>query len=205
MSIMDGRFVFHRLFLLSFVVRLLVILAEGGIGAHTSYGAFFQVGYSVLCWLNGLFRPVRPTPPSQKLKQMWGKFQKNHSAEIWACDFLQTYALWFRTLFVFFIIELGSRRVIDVLRTPLRASKAHAMSKRFVGGIRREYPDLVLYLNERRLRGKLKNYVHNFNRAHPHQGLAGQRLMQLNSPSTGNKITAFPVLNGLQRDYCRSA
>jgi hypothetical protein len=37
---------------------------------------------------------------------------KNHTHEVWACDFLQTYDLWFRTLFVFFIIELGSRRVI---------------------------------------------------------------------------------------------
>jgi hypothetical protein len=41
-----------------------------------------------------------------------GSFLKNHASEIWACDFLQTYDLWFRTLFVFFIIELGSRRIV---------------------------------------------------------------------------------------------
>jgi hypothetical protein len=36
----------------------------------------------------------------------------NHAANIWACDFLQVMDLFFRSLFVFFIIELKSRRVI---------------------------------------------------------------------------------------------
>jgi len=53
----------------------------------------------------------RATPPRQP-SQTWGSFLKNHAPEIRACDFLQTYDLWFRTLFVFFIIELGSRRVV---------------------------------------------------------------------------------------------
>jgi putative transposase len=35
-----------------------------------------------------------------------------HAYDLWACDFLQTYDLWFRAIFVFFIIELGSRRVV---------------------------------------------------------------------------------------------
>jgi putative transposase len=47
----------------------------------------------------------------------WGTFLKNHAQDTWACDFLQTYDLWFQTLFVFFIIELGSRRVVHVAVT----------------------------------------------------------------------------------------
>ena len=41
-------------------------------------------------------------------------------AEVWACDFLQVTALFFRPLFAFFIIELRSRKVIHVhvTRTP---------------------------------------------------------------------------------------
>ena len=39
-------------------------------------------------------------------------YLKNHAADIWACDFVQTYDVWFLTFFVFFIIELGSRRVV---------------------------------------------------------------------------------------------
>jgi hypothetical protein len=33
-------------------------------------------------------------------KQTWATFLRNHACEIWACDFLQTYDLFFRTLFV---------------------------------------------------------------------------------------------------------
>jgi putative transposase len=65
-------------------------------------------------------RQVRPTHPPRKQSQTWRSFLKNHAREIWACDFLQTYDLWFRPLFVFFIIELGSRRVVHfaVTRSP---------------------------------------------------------------------------------------
>ena len=44
-------------------------------------------------------RQVRPPPP-RKTSQTWGSFLKNHRHQIWACDFLQTYDLWFRALFV---------------------------------------------------------------------------------------------------------
>jgi putative transposase len=45
-------------------------------------------------------------------KQNWSTFLRNHASQIWACDFLQTYDILFRTIFVFVIIELGSRRVV---------------------------------------------------------------------------------------------
>jgi putative transposase len=47
-------------------------------------------------------------------------FLKNHASEIWACDFVQTYDVFFRTIFVFFVIELESRRVVHfgVTRSP---------------------------------------------------------------------------------------
>ena len=53
----------------------------------------------------------RDLPPRQS-GQTWGTFLKNHASETWACDFVQTYDLFFRTVFVFFIIELESRRVV---------------------------------------------------------------------------------------------
>ena len=46
--------------------------------------------------------------------QTWATFLRNHAAEIWACDFLQTYDALFRTVFVFVIIELESRQVVHV-------------------------------------------------------------------------------------------
>jgi putative transposase len=53
-------------------------------------------------------------------KQTWATFLRNHAKEIWACDFLQTYDVFFRSVFVFVIIELGSRRLVHygVTRNP---------------------------------------------------------------------------------------
>jgi transposase InsO family protein len=53
-------------------------------------------------------------------KQTWATFLRNHVSEIWACDFLQTYDLFFRAIFVFVVIELGSRRLVHfgVTRSP---------------------------------------------------------------------------------------
>jgi putative transposase len=64
-------------------------------------------------------RARRDLPPRQS-GQTWATFLKNHASEIWACDFVQTYDVFFRTIFVFFIIELESRRVVHfgVTRSP---------------------------------------------------------------------------------------
>ncbi|MBK7583388.1 MAG: DDE-type integrase/transposase/recombinase [Myxococcales bacterium] len=56
-------------------------------------------------------RSARPRPPSG---QTWATFQRNHMHQVWACDFIQTYDIWFRPLFAFFIIELGSRKIVSV-------------------------------------------------------------------------------------------
>jgi putative transposase len=55
--------------------------------------------------------------------QTWSTFLRNHAKDIWAVDFLQTHDLFFRTIFVFFIIEVGSRRLMHfgVTRSPTDA------------------------------------------------------------------------------------
>jgi putative transposase len=58
----------------------------------------------------------RESPPPHT-GQIWATFLANHAPQIWACDFLQTYDAFFRTLFVFFIIEHCSRRVVHVAVT----------------------------------------------------------------------------------------
>lgn len=62
----------------------------------------------------------RPKPSERKPNQNWSAFLHNHANQVWACDFLPVYDLFFRPLFVFFIIELGSRRVVHfrVTRSP---------------------------------------------------------------------------------------
>jgi len=46
--------------------------------------------------------------------QTWSAFLRNHAHEPWACDFLQVVDVGFRSLFAFFVVELGSRRVVHV-------------------------------------------------------------------------------------------
>jgi putative transposase len=65
-------------------------------------------------------RRVRKGLPPFKRSQTWATFLANHASETWACDFVQTYDLFFRTVFVYFIVELGSRKVVHygVKRSP---------------------------------------------------------------------------------------
>jgi putative transposase len=49
--------------------------------------------------------------------QSWSPFLKSHLHQSWACDFLQLYDIWFQPIFAFFIIELGSRKVVHVAAT----------------------------------------------------------------------------------------
>jgi hypothetical protein len=65
-------------------------------------------------------RRARRGLPPERQSLTWATFLANHADEIWACDFGQTYDLFFRTIFAFFMVELGSRRVVHfgVTRSP---------------------------------------------------------------------------------------
>jgi len=49
--------------------------------------------------------------------QTWATFVKNHANDIWCCDFVQTYDLLFRPLFLFFLLNQGSRQVVHIAAT----------------------------------------------------------------------------------------
>jgi hypothetical protein len=53
---------------------------------------------------------MKQVRPKRARGQTWKTFLRHHTAEIWACDFLQVTDLCFRPLFAFFIIELKSRK-----------------------------------------------------------------------------------------------
>jgi transposase InsO family protein len=177
---------------------------------------------------------VRLARPRPAQGQNWPTFPKNHAQEVWACDFLPVIDLFFRQIYAFFIIELGSRRVvhfgvtshptgawvaqqlreatpygltprfliirerdskygdeftrvakassIEVLMTPYRAPKANAICERFLGSLRRECLDHLLFVGDRHLDRVIKEYVEYFNRARPHQGI-GQRIPGGSGPS----------------------
>jgi transposase InsO family protein len=87
-------------------------------GAERIRGELLKLGVQVSKstiqkYMNEVRSPLSP-------QQTWSTFLRNHAKDIWAVDFLQTYGLFFRAIFVFFIIELGSRRLIHfgVTRSP---------------------------------------------------------------------------------------
>ena len=49
--------------------------------------------------------------------QKWSTFVRNHAHDIWCCDFVQAYDLLFRPVFLFFIVNQGSRQVVHTAAT----------------------------------------------------------------------------------------
>jgi putative transposase len=79
-------------------------------GARRIRGELLKLGLQVS--KNTIRKYIKQVRPSRSSKQSWATFLRNHASQIWACDFLQTYDAFFRTMFVFIIVELGSRRVV---------------------------------------------------------------------------------------------
>ena len=66
---------------------------------------------------------MRSVRPRGQHGQTWGTFLRNHTHDIWACDFLQLYDAWFRPIYAFFIVAHGTREVVhvNVTRSPTDA------------------------------------------------------------------------------------
>jgi len=81
-------------------------------GAKRIRGALLKPGMHIAkSTIQRYIKQVRGPGSSQ---QTWRTFIRNHASEIWACDILQTYDLFFRALFVFIIIELVTRRIVHL-------------------------------------------------------------------------------------------
>jgi putative transposase len=87
-------------------------------GAERIHGELLKLGIRVS--KSSIQKYMKCVRESLSPKQTWATFLRNHASQIWACDFLQTYDVFFCTVFVFVIIELGSRRVVHfgVTRNP---------------------------------------------------------------------------------------
>jgi putative transposase len=92
-----------------------------------------------------------------------------------------------------------------VLKTAVRAPNMNPVGERFVGSLRREALDHVLFLDDQHLENVARQYVCYFNTARPHQDI-GQRIPDgpVNDNNAG-KVIAIPVLGGLHHDYRRAA
>ena len=59
-------------------------------------------------------RYLREARPPRRAGQPWATFLRNHAGDIWACDFLPVTDLLFRPVYAFFVVALGTRRVVHV-------------------------------------------------------------------------------------------
>ncbi len=97
------------------------------------------------------------------------------------------------------------------IRTPYRAPMANAYCERLIGTIRRECLDYLIPLNQRHLRGIVKEFARYYNRGRPHSALgpgipeplrakvpAGPHRHKL---PPGGRVSSTPVLGGLHHEY----
>jgi len=66
-------------------------------------------------------------PGAPRSGQRWRTFLRNHT--VWAGDFLQTYDIWFRPIFAFFIVDVNAKHVVQVsvTRAPTQAWTAQQL------------------------------------------------------------------------------
>lgn len=84
-------------------------------GAERVRGELFKLG--IVVSKRTIQKYARQVSRPRSGKQTWTTFIHNHADAIWACDFLQVTDVFFRDLFAFFIIEIGSRKVVHAAVT----------------------------------------------------------------------------------------
>ncbi len=101
---------------------------------------------------------LKQIPRLRPSGQSWSTFVRNHAADIWACDFAQTYDVFFRTIFVFVIIKLESRQVIhvNVTRSPSDAWVAQQLREATPFG---EHPTYLIRDNDQKFGDHFANVV----------------------------------------------
>src|SRR5215216_938520 len=81
-------------------------------GAERIRGELLKLDLRVAKW--SVQKYMRGARPPRRSGQAWATFLRNHAGDIWACDFLPVTDLLFRPVYAFFVIALGSRRVVHV-------------------------------------------------------------------------------------------
>jgi len=79
-------------------------------GAERIHGELLKLGIEVA--KRTIQRYIGHKPVPRLPSQTWSTFLKTHAKDVWAVDFVPVIDLLFRQIFVFFIVELESRRVV---------------------------------------------------------------------------------------------
>jgi transposase InsO family protein len=207
------------------------------------------------------YMPPDIKPRKRVPSQRWMTFVRNHARGMLASDFLVVVTARFRVLYVFVVLEVGTRKIVHfnvtdhptadwtqqqfrevmgeqshrfvihdrdsiyspqldsalkamglrVLKTPFQAPQANAFCERVIGTIRRECLDFLIPLNERHLRGVLKEWVAHYNRGRPHSSLGpgipdpGSCYQQAkpcgHEIPIDHRVVSKAILGGLHHEY----
>lgn len=111
------------------VVELIQAMAANNVlwGAERIRGELLKLGIRVS--KRTIQKYMRAVRPPGRRSQTWSTFVRNHSLEVWACDFLQHYDVLFRPIFAFFFVVHGTREVVhfSVTRHPTDAWAAQQL------------------------------------------------------------------------------
>ncbi|MDQ3765516.1 MAG: transposase [Actinomycetota bacterium] len=97
---------------------------------------------------------------------------------------------------------------IRILRTPVLAPRANAITERWIGTVRRELLDRMLILNRRHLDAVLAEYVTHFNQHRPHRALnqaAPIQPLPPPAPPSQIRLRRRDRLGGLIHEYAQVA
>jgi putative transposase len=97
---------------------------------------------------------------------------------------------------------------IKVLITPVRAPRANAYAERWVGTVRREVLDRMLFLGCRQLRSVLAEYANHYNLHRPHRALGQAPPLRPGVPvvlAPPARVVRRDRLNGLIHEYAQVA
>ncbi len=75
----------------------------------------------------------------------WRWFLAQHAKEIWACDLLTVRTIWFRTLYVFFVIDHGTRELVHARATAHPTAQWLAQQMVEACGCVREPPRFLIH------------------------------------------------------------
>ena len=75
----------------------------------------------------------------------WRRFLARHSSEIWACDLFTVQTLWFRTLYVFFVIHHANREIVHARVTAHPNSQWLAQQMIEACGLSTEPPRFLIH------------------------------------------------------------
>ena len=114
-------------------------------GAERIRGELLKLGIKVA--KRTVQRYMHRANPSRESSQSWSTFLHNHAENVWDCDFLPVFDLTFRTLFVFFMIDLSTRRVVHfgVTRYPTQQWVAQQLRDATPNGV---HPKFIIRDND---------------------------------------------------------